>query len=132
MFALDASVAASWAFADETHPAAEAALNRIAEEGAVAPQLLRYELRNVLLTGERRGRLTAAGTVRFLGYFSNLPIAFDFAADDAAVLALARAHKLTVYDAVYLELAMRKSLPLATLDSALAAAAKAEKVRLIG
>lgn len=132
MFVLDASVAASWCFPDESHANAEAAFGLISQESALAPALLWFELRNVLLMGERRNRLSEAQTARFLKYMSELPIEEDRDPDDSLVLALARTHRLSVYDAVYLELAQRRALPLATLDRALMNAARAEKVSLIG
>jgi predicted nucleic acid-binding protein len=130
MFVLDASVVASWCFPDEVHPRAEAALRRIAVEPGVAPVLLWFELRNVLLIGERRNRVTPAQTARFLRHVADLPIEVDHGADENAVLGLARTHLLTVYDAVYLELARRRGLSLATLDQALIKAAQAEVIPL--
>ena len=132
MFVLDASVVASWCFPDEFAPNAEAALRRIAQETALAPALLWFELRNVLLMGERRNRLSEAQTTSFLKYIGELPVEVDRDPDDGVVLSLARADRLSVYDAVYLELAQRKGLPLATLDNALMAAARAGKVPLVG
>ena len=132
MFVLDASVVASWCFPDEFAPNAEAALRRIAQEAALAPALLWFELRNVLLMGERRNRLSEAQTTSFLKYIGELPVEVDRDPDDGVVLSLARAYRLSVYDAVYLELAQRKGLPLATLDNALMAAARAGKVPLVG
>jgi predicted nucleic acid-binding protein len=132
MFVLDASVVASWCFPDEFAPNAEAALRRIAQETALAPALLWFELRNVLLMGERRNRLSEAQTTSFLKYIGELPVEVDRDPDDGVVLSLARAYRLSVYDAVYLELAQRKGLPLATLDNALMAAARAGKVPLVG
>ena len=132
MFVLDASVAASWCFPDEFHPNAEAAFRLIAHEKALVPALLWFELRNVLLIGERRNRLSEAQTARFLKYVNELPIEVDRDPDDCLVLSLARTHRLSVYDAVYLELAQRKAIPLATLDGALINAARAEKVPLVG
>jgi predicted nucleic acid-binding protein len=82
--------------------------------------------------GERRNRLSEAQTARFLQYMSELPIEVDRDTDDSMVLGLARIHRLSVYDAVYLELAQRRAIPLATLDRALMEAARAEKVPLIG
>ena len=105
MFVLDASVVASWCFPDEFAPNAEAALRRIAQETALAPALLWFELRNVLLMGERRNRLSEAQTTSFLKYIGELPIEVDRDPDDGVVLSLARAYRLSVYDAVYLELA---------------------------
>lgn len=132
MFVLDASVVASWCFPDEFAPNAEAALRRIARETALAPALLWFELRNVLLMGERRNRLSEAQTTSFLKYMGELPVEVDREPDDGVVLSLARTYRLSVYDAVYLELAQRKGLPLATLDNALMAAARAGKVPLVG
>jgi predicted nucleic acid-binding protein len=132
MFVLDASVAASWCFPDESHRNAEAAFGLIGQDTALAPALLWFELRNVLLMGERRNRLSEAQTARFRQYMSELPIEVDRDPDDSMVLGLARIHRLSVYDAVYLELAQRRAIPLATLDRALMEAARAEKVPLIG
>ncbi len=132
VFVLDASVAACWAFDDEDHPVATQALERLRTDPALAPSLWWFELRNTLVVNERRGRLTTADTTAFLRAVGRLPVTLDPAPGDAAVLALARTHRLTVYDAAYLELAQRESLPLATLDAALARAAQAEGVALIG
>jgi predicted nucleic acid-binding protein len=132
MFVLDASVAASWCFPDESHRNAEAAFSLIGQDTALAPALLWFELRNVLLMGERRNRLSEAQTARFLRYLSELPIEVDRDPDDSLVLGLARIHRLSVYDAVYLELAQRRAIPLATLDRALMNAARAERVPLVG
>ena len=82
--------------------------------------------------GERRNRLSEAQTARFLKYIGELPIEVDRDPDDNLVLSLARTHRLSVYDAVYLELAQRKDLPLATLDKALISAAQVERIALVG
>jgi predicted nucleic acid-binding protein len=132
MFAIDASVVASWCFPDEVHPDADAAFARIATEPAIAPALLWFELRNVLLIGERRGRLTLPLTARLLRTINRLPIETDNSPEDEMTLDLARAHRLSFYDAVYLELAQRRSVPLATLDDALKRACRAENIQLIG
>lgn len=132
MFVVDASILASWCFPDELHPRAETAFRHIATQSAVVPALLWFELRNVLLMGERRNRLTEAQTTRFLKYVSELPIEVDRNPDEGIVLSLARSYRLSVYDAAYLELAQRKALPLATLDNALMNAARAENVLLLG
>ena len=130
-FVVDASVAIAWAF-NERHATAAHTRARIRTEAAIVPALWWYELRNVLVLGERRGRLTERETTRFLRDISRLAITMDASPDESRVLALARRHRLTVYDAVYLELAAREALPLATLDTELAAAAQAEQVALIG
>ncbi|MDE2134468.1 MAG: type II toxin-antitoxin system VapC family toxin [Alphaproteobacteria bacterium] len=132
MFVIDASVAASWCFPDEASPAADAALRRLAEDSALIPSLFWFELRNVLLIGERRRRIAETDTARFLGFVRDLPLEIDPDPDGNLVLGLARTHRLSFYDAIYLELAQRKVVPLATLDGELIAAAKAEKVPLIG
>ena len=96
------------------------------------PSLWWLEVRNGLLIGERRGRLTQHDTAFFLRRASGLALTVDQAPDETGVLTLARRHRLTVYDAAYLDLALRESLPLATLDKELATAARAEGVALIG
>jgi predicted nucleic acid-binding protein len=130
-FIIDASVVIAWAF-KEQHATAERALARIQAEEAIVPALWWYELRNVLVLGERQKRLTERETARFLRDISRLTITIDSSPNEAQVLTLARRHRLTVYDAAYLELAGREALPLATLDEELAAAARAEQVALIG
>jgi predicted nucleic acid-binding protein len=132
MFAIDTSVVASWCFPDEAHAGADAAFRRIAKDTACAPVLLWFELRNVLIMGERRGRLTAAQIGRFLGHVAKLPIEEDRQPDEVRLLGLARSHRLSIYDAAYLELAQRRAIPLATLDDALMKAARAEKIELVG
>jgi predicted nucleic acid-binding protein len=128
---IDASVVIAWAF-KEQHPTAERALARIQTDEAIVPALWWYELRNVLVLGERQKRVTERETARFLRNISRLTITIDSSPNEAQVLTLARRHRLTVYDAAYLELAGREALPLATLDEELAAAARAEQVALIG
>ena len=130
-FVIDASVVIAWAF-KEKHASAELAFSRIQTEQAIAPALWWYELRNVLLVGERQGRLTERETARFLRNISRLAITVNSSPNEIQVLTLARRHRLTVYDAAYLELALREALPLATLDEALASAARAEGVSLVG
>jgi predicted nucleic acid-binding protein len=131
-FVLDASVAACWAFDDEDHPAAVLALERIRADEARVPALWWFEVRNTLIVNERRGRLTEADTAAFLRGLSRLGILVDRAPEEADVLALSRRRRLTVYDASYLELARREGVPLATLDSDLIRAARAENLPLLG
>lgn len=132
-FVLDSSVASSWAFRDEDHPNADIALDRVSnEEGIIVPYLFWYELRNVLIVCERSGRIAPTDTAAFLRDISLFDITADLAPDEAEVLRLARTHRLTVYDAVYLELAIRKHAALATLDSALIAACKKERLPIVG
>ena len=131
-FVVDASVAACWLMPDERHPLADAAYARIASDPAITPVLWRFELRNLLLVNERRGRLDSAKTARALRLLRALPITIDSAEDEDTLMELARQHRLTVHDAAYLELALRRGFPLATLDTALASAARAEAVPLVG
>jgi predicted nucleic acid-binding protein len=131
-FVLDASVAACWAFEDEDHPVAALALERVRADEACVPSLWWFEVRHTLIVNERRGRLTESDTTAFLRALARLNIAVDRSPDEADVLMLARRRRLTVYDAAYLELARRKGVPLATLDTALAAAARAERAPLLG
>jgi predicted nucleic acid-binding protein len=130
-FVIDASVVLAWAF-DEAAPVAAAARARLRSEPASAPGLWWYELRNVLVIGERRGRISERRTEEFLRDLATADLAIDHAPNETAVMALARKHRLTVYDASYLELALRAGVPLATLDAPLASAAVAEGVALIG
>lgn len=130
-FVIDASVVLAWAF-DEPGPVVAAARARLRSEPASAPGLWWYELRNVLVAGERRRRISEHRTAEFLRDLATADMALDHSPDEAAVMTLARRHRLTVYDASYLELALRHGIPLATLDRALAAAPRAEGVTLIG
>jgi predicted nucleic acid-binding protein len=130
-FVIDASVAASWAFDDEESLVADATLERISHDDAIAPSLWWFEVRNTLIVGERRGRLSIADTSAFLRQLAEIDVKIDDSPDDMAIMALARQHRLTVYDASYLELAQREGLPLATLDTALRKAATALGVELI-
>jgi predicted nucleic acid-binding protein len=130
-FVIDASVVIAWAFKEE-HANAELSFARIQTEEAIVPALWWYELRNVLVLGERQGRLTERETARFLRDLSRFAITMDSLHSEIQIMTLARRHRLTVYDAAYLELAQREAVPLATLDEELAAAARAEQVALIG
>ncbi len=130
-FVLDASVTASWAFKDEGHPDAAEALARLRSAAARVPSLWWFEVRNTLVVNERRGRISEAETAVFLSDLGRLAITLDRAPDEARTLSLARQHRLTVYDAAYLELAGREGLPLATLDTALRQAATAVGISLL-
>lgn len=82
--------------------------------------------------GRRRGRLTEVDTATFLRSLSRLGISIDRSPEETEVLALGRRHRLSVYDASYLELARREAIPLATLDTELARAARSENLSLVG
>jgi predicted nucleic acid-binding protein len=131
-FVIDASVAACWLMPDERHPIADAAHKRIIHDPAVTPVLWWYELCNMMIVNERRGRLDSAKTARALRLLRGLPVTIETDVEEDSLMQLARRHRLTVYDAAYLELALRKGHPLATLDAELMIAARAETVPLIG
>jgi predicted nucleic acid-binding protein len=133
-FILDCSVAVAWCIDDEATPESDALLDRARDEGAIVPQLWPLELGNVLLQASKRGRLSAKDVTARLDLISELPIRID--EETAArglreVIALARTENLTTYDATYLELAMRRDLPLASRDDALAEAAHRNGIRLL-
>jgi predicted nucleic acid-binding protein len=130
-FVLDASITACWAFQDEDHPDASLAFDRMRAEEAVVPCLWWFEVRNILVVNERRRRIAESGTASFLLNLSLLRFRVDRVPDEGAVLRLARTHRLSVYDAAYLELAQREGLPLATLDTDLQKAAACEGVVLV-
>ena len=130
-FVLDASVAACWFFPDEIHPVASQSWLRIHQDDAIVPAHWWFEVRNTMLIGERRGRSTEQRTAFALDRLARMAVRHAPTPLDADVFALARKHRLTFYDAAYLELAQHERLALATLDRELAAAARAEDVSLV-
>jgi predicted nucleic acid-binding protein len=125
---LDNSVTMSWCFPDEQDPYAQDVLKALPGTAAAVPTLWPLEVANILLVGERRGRISQADSATFVGLLEGLPIRIDDETSEHAMKAslnLARAQNLSVYDAAYLELAMRRGLPIATLDAKLKAAAAA-------
>ena len=127
-FVPDASIAAAWLFDDESEPSANSLLIRLQEWEAVVPQHWHLEVRNALIVGERRGRIRPNEVDERLTDLGTLPVRTDLEPDFDAALRLARLHGLSFYDAVYLELARRHGVPLATLDGDLGAAAVVEGV----
>jgi predicted nucleic acid-binding protein len=127
-FVLDASTTLAWFFEDEVDAYADSVEDALASAVAVVPALWPLEVANALLMGERRKRTIEAKVTQFVALLASLPITMD---DETAArawqesLRLARAHHLTVYDAAYLELALRRGLPLAALDGPLKNAAAA-------
>jgi len=133
-FVVDNSVALAWCFEDEQTVGIMALLDRVAEVGAIAPQLWPIEALNGLLTAERRGRIGRDVRQRLAGFLQELPIRIDEETASRSwttTAHLAERHGLTAYDATYLELAMRRGLPLATSDTALIAAARAVGVAVL-
>lgn len=94
------------------------------------PALWWFEVRNILIVNERRGRISEPDTAAFLLHLSRLAVRIDREPDEGTILRHARRHRLSVYDAAYLELAQRQGLPLATLDAQLQRAATEEDVGL--
>jgi len=127
-FVLDGSLALAWYFKDEADAYADAVAECFPAVCAAVPLIWPLEVANAVLMGERRQRSTEAQAARWLTYLGFLPIVVDDHTNARAwgeVLSLARAHRLSTYDAAYLELALRRGLPLATLDDKLKAAASA-------
>jgi predicted nucleic acid-binding protein len=128
-FVLDASVALLW-LAPGANPSgvayAGAALKTLKESQALTPSLWPLEVGNVIAKLEAKNIVTEADSQRFIALLGRLDILTDAATANRALgdtLNLARRYGLSVYDAAYLELALRMSHPLATLDADLAKAA---------
>jgi predicted nucleic acid-binding protein len=125
---IDSSVAIAWCFPDKRDDYSQSVLSALTSQRAVVPDLWHLEIANTLLVGERRNRSTQANTVKWLGFLAALPIAVDEETKLRAfthTVSVARERNLSAYDAAYLELAIRRDLPLATLDDKLKAAALA-------
>ena len=134
-FVLDASLTMAFVLADEATVETDDILDRLGEEGqAFTPALWRWEVGNVLLMAERRKRITGADSNRHLSTLEILPVEIDENAPReawSAALLLARKHQLTLYDAAYLELAIRRGVALGSLDNDLRKAGKSEGVKLL-
>lgn len=133
-FILDCSIALAWCFEDEASETCDALLERVRDEGALVPSLWYLELGNVMIQAERRGRIMPADVSTRLELIGDLPIVIDDETPLRAfheTLALARAQNLTTYYATYLELAIRRGLPLATIDKRLRSAGIHTGVQII-
>lgn len=131
-FVVDASVAIAWLFEDEVTPETEAVLDRLSDQEAHAPGLWELEIANVVLSAERRGRISEIASAQIMERLRDLPIRIN--PDNPRLhhlLEVARRYGLTSYDAAYLTLALQLNLPLATLDRDLAAAAGLADVALV-
>jgi predicted nucleic acid-binding protein len=132
---LDSSATLAWIYEDETTDAIREVFDIVIADDAWVPALWRIEVANALEMGVRRKRTSAAFRDKIVANLILFPIRLDEETDHHAwgsTLRLAVRHRLTLYDASYLELALRRGLPLATLDMELRAAAAAEKVALLG
>lgn len=131
-FVLDASVTMAWLLADEADPYAVQVKEAISQGAIpVVPSLWFIETTHTVLRAERRLRITAAKALEIIGFLKALPVEID--PDQSRVAftegwALAKTHQLSAYDAIYLDLAIRRSLPIATLDEPFRAAARRESV----
>lgn len=132
---IDASITMAWYFADASTSETDALLDRVAENGAIAPGLWRLEVANAFQTAVHAGQIDAIYRDASLVELGFMPITVDADTSDYAwgtTLRLAERFSLSTYDAAYLELAQRHSLPLATLDAALRQAAEALSIELLG
>src|SRR5579872_3052074 len=130
---LDASVAMAWFMPGENNASLDAALDATARETATVPGIWPLEMGTPLLMAERRGRIDRAQRRTILIALRRLPIAVDAETATRAwdsSLRLAERFRLTLYDAAYLELAARRTLPLATADAELRRAGKAFGIAL--
>ena len=133
-FVLDCSVAMAWMFTDEAGPVTDELRDSLARETAVLPSLWPIEVGNVLRTARRRGRISRDDWGEIGATLGALPIEIDpvsFSRVLESVLPIADHADLSVYDAMYLELAARRNLPLATIDHKLSAAAASAGIEVI-
>jgi predicted nucleic acid-binding protein len=133
-FVLDCSVAISWIISDESSPTSLHTLELVAEQGAIVPALWTLEVGNVLLNAERNKRISLDQCHSAIYTLNELPIQIDTLTSDHALketFLLAKTLSLTLYDASYLELAIRYGLPIATFDTQLKLAAKQKKVEIL-
>ena len=132
---LDASFTASLLFDDETVPDEAAFSERMMASGLVAPSLWILEVANALVLGLTRERLSSETFHQRLALLAELPVTMEpppNAGSIGSIANLALMHNLTTYDAAYLETALRRGIPLATLDRRLATAARNAGVEVIG
>jgi predicted nucleic acid-binding protein len=131
---IDASLALTWCFEDERSEDTIRIGRRVIVEGATVPGLFDLEIANAMLIAERKGRITSASADEWLNTIRLMPIAVDAWTLDVAwtdTLRIARGENLTVYDATYLELALRLQAELATLDAKLIAAAERRGIAVL-
>lgn len=132
---LDASVALAWSFKDEVSPYAASIVGSIKNRRAVAPVIWPLEVNNALISAVRRRRIDELLATRIRHTLDSLPLDIDAEVAVTAlgqrILRLGIDHGLSAYDASYLELAMRRGLPLATEDQKLVRAATDTGVRLL-
>jgi predicted nucleic acid-binding protein len=123
---IDASIASAWCFPDEQTDYTKTVFQAVSSSAvdSVAPRLWAYEVRNSILMGLRRGRISKPDSEQFLVSLNDLNVRLSEPASYDEVFSLAQEHGLTVYDAAYLDVAMQERLPLASLDGQLVRAAQ--------
>jgi predicted nucleic acid-binding protein len=122
---IDASVTMPWFFADEATPFTEGLLDALGDQALWVPTLWVFECANVLQSAQRRRRIDATRRAAIAGELGALPVRLDPQTPDFVGLdRLAATHGLSAYHAAYLELALRRSLVLVSLDDRLIAAAR--------
>lgn len=118
LIVVDASMTLAWCFTDEQTPLSLRILDRLnAGDQAVVPLFWTLEVLNSLLVGEKRGRISAEQAGIFLDALAELSPIYDYASAalvNGPIQKLSRDHGLTPYDALYIDLAIRKQCPLAT------------------
>jgi predicted nucleic acid-binding protein len=131
---VDASVVLAFLIDRPGEPLLDHLLPVLVQHGGAAPAIWHWEVVNAMLRNERAGRLRAASMTAALAMLDQIPLAVeteDAEAATARLLPLARAERLSLFDAAYLDLALRSGLPLATLDGGLASAAARHGVALL-
>lgn len=124
LFVLDCSVSVAWLFEEQANEYTESALDALSRGYAVAPRWWNVEILNVLLALERRNRLAPDKAVELLRFLQRLPVRLRESNLSVFELhALAQHHRLTSYDALYLDAALATGLPISTRDAALRKAA---------
>ena len=131
-FVLDASVTMAWCFEDQGTHFSESVLAALKKEAIpVAPSIWMYEVLNVLALAQKKDLLDKTTATTFWNEVSKAVVLENIdARAPHKILDLCERHKLTAYDAAYLELALREGMPLATLDKDLKKAAQAAGARL--
>jgi predicted nucleic acid-binding protein len=126
-FVLDASVALGWCFRDEANAKTASLLQQIKTSVAFVPSIFPLEIGNILVGAQKKSRITFAEMTKYISLLERLNIQIDDETSAHAyheILQLSYQHKLTTYDAAYLELALRFDVPLATKDPALASVSR--------
>ena len=125
---IDASIAGTWLLPDEANTACTAIGQRVVDEGAKVPDLFWHEIRNLLIMGVQRKRITETQVWHQIEQIENMPVHTALQRPSVPLAKLALKYNLTAYDAAYLDLAIDQALPLATLDRTLRRAALAEGI----